>query len=282
MAEHDYGRLWSCRHCTGLFDLTLRKDGSPHKTQPLTCSRGCRERLLRSGQGLGPRACSTNDGRCRHCGAGFSPANAAQSFCTASCKNTHFNAIRARRRAEARSHRRPSKAAVAASLRQARADAALVRAFNRALAAFIRRSAVCTACSGKRDSDRSFLCAGCRRQRAREQKRAEKHVRRARERAAVIERFTSREVFDRDGWRCQICGEPTPERYMGTNHGRAPTLDHVTAIANGGAHAMWNAQCACRRCNSLKSDGPPKGQMGLFMGLAPTGGESLATGIGLS
>lgn len=74
-------------------------------------------------------------------------------------------------------------------------------------------------------------------------------------------------VFDRDGWRCQICLRPTPRKLRGTYKPDAPELDHIVPIAKGGAHVWSNLQCACRSCNGAKSDKTTAGQMGLFTAL---------------
>lgn len=59
-------------------------------------------------------------------------------------------------------------------------------------------------------------------------------------------------VFNRDQWRCYICGVPTPAELKGTNEPRAPELEHVVSLTDGGAHALYNVACACRSCNSAK------------------------------
>lgn len=59
-------------------------------------------------------------------------------------------------------------------------------------------------------------------------------------------------VFARDGWRCYLCGEPTPEELRGSHHQRAPELDHIVPLARGGAHTAANTACCCRGCNGLK------------------------------
>lgn len=74
-------------------------------------------------------------------------------------------------------------------------------------------------------------------------------------------------VFDRDGWKCQICLQPTPRKLRGTYKHNAPELDHIVPIAKGGAHVWSNLQCACRSCNAAKSDKSTAGQMGLFTAL---------------
>jgi len=87
-------------------------------------------------------------------------------------------------------------------------------------------------------------------------------------RGAVAERFDPMAVFERDGWRCQICGVSTPKSRRGTCHANAPELDHVVPISRGGQHTRANTQCACRACNGAKGAGKPVGQIGLFSAVA--------------
>jgi len=109
----------------------------------------------------------------------------------------------------------------------------------------------------------------------RRSKAISRKVGKMRRRGAYAESFNPIEVFDRDGWRCQICLHSTPKKRRGTYHPRAPELDHVQAISKGGEHTMTNTQCACRQCNSIKGNGRPIGQMPLFVGIDP-GGRSCA------
>lgn len=83
-------------------------------------------------------------------------------------------------------------------------------------------------------------------------KRAAEARRRARKaNAKVVESFNLAEVFERDGWRCGICGEPTnPEAKVPALD--APTLDHIVPLAMGGDHSLANAQCAHFSCNASK------------------------------
>lgn len=60
-------------------------------------------------------------------------------------------------------------------------------------------------------------------------------------------------VFEKDRYRCWICGVRCRRTWQG-NHPREATLDHVKPLAKGGDHDWHNVRCACRRCNSLKSD----------------------------
>jgi len=71
-------------------------------------------------------------------------------------------------------------------------------------------------------------------------------------------------VFERDGWKCQICGKPTPSKLMGTMKHNAPELDHRIPMSKGGAHSYDNTQCSCRKCNGTKGNSTETGQIPLF------------------
>lgn len=89
----------------------------------------------------------------------------------------------------------------------------------------------------------------------RKAKRIQKAKRRARERQLPCESVDPIAVFERDGWRCQMCGTETPASLRGRIADDAPELDHVVPLARGGPHTYANVQCACRKCNGLKGDG---------------------------
>ena len=59
------------------------------------------------------------------------------------------------------------------------------------------------------------------------------------------------DVFERDGWVCQICGEEVDSMLSGTDP-RGPSLDHIIPISKGGTHTHGNVQLAHRRCNTRK------------------------------
>ena len=69
----------------------------------------------------------------------------------------------------------------------------------------------------------------------------------------IVDRFDRAEVFERDGWKCHICGEPVAQGADGRKHPMAPTLDHIIPIALGGEHSYLNTACAHRICNIRKS-----------------------------
>jgi hypothetical protein len=67
------------------------------------------------------------------------------------------------------------------------------------------------------------------------------------------ERFTDLEIFERDGWVCQLCKDPV-DRSLAYPNPRSASLDHVLPIAKGGGHTRENAQLAHLGCNARKRD----------------------------
>ena len=69
--------------------------------------------------------------------------------------------------------------------------------------------------------------------------------------------ITLMKVFDRDKGICQICGKPCDWNDHSWNDvfgALYPTVDHITAFANGGGHTWDNVQLAHAICNSYKRD----------------------------
>lgn len=80
-------------------------------------------------------------------------------------------------------------------------------------------------------------------------------ARRARERGAVVvdaAPFTREQVFDRDGWICQLCLAPIDWNLTGRSP-LAPALDHVRPLSRGGSHTLDNVQASHFGCNARKS-----------------------------
>jgi 5-methylcytosine-specific restriction endonuclease McrA len=59
-------------------------------------------------------------------------------------------------------------------------------------------------------------------------------------------RLTRREIFRRDSFTCQYCGQRSAH----------PTLDHVVPRHRGGKHTWENLVTACTRCNHRKGGRP--------------------------
>lgn len=109
-----------------------------------------------------------------------------------------------------------------------------------------------------------MICSdACSMERDRRRNIAKEKARRARKRAVRYEVVDVFKVFERDGYRCQLCGKKTLKGQRGTAHPRAPELDHIVPLSDNGEHTYRNTQTACRSCNRAKSDGPG-GQLRLF------------------
>ncbi len=65
-----------------------------------------------------------------------------------------------------------------------------------------------------------------------------------------VMRLSRREVFVRDRYRCQYCGQRAALKEL--------TLDHVVPRFRGGGHTWENLVTACRRCNHRKAGRTPR------------------------
>ena len=66
-----------------------------------------------------------------------------------------------------------------------------------------------------------------------------------------VERFKAIEIYERDGWRCGICGKRVNEK-LKAPHRMSPSLDHIIPISKGGMHERKNVRLAHYGCNSKK------------------------------
>jgi len=62
-------------------------------------------------------------------------------------------------------------------------------------------------------------------------------------------KLNRRNLYARDGNRCQYCGKHYSTREL--------TLDHVTPRVQGGVHTWENLVCACVKCNAKKGGRTP-------------------------
>ena len=62
--------------------------------------------------------------------------------------------------------------------------------------------------------------------------------------------FSRKNLWKRDGWRCQYCGKKPPPDEI--------TMDHVDPRANGGISCFENCVLACLRCNLQKAGRTPE------------------------
>lgn len=162
------------------------------------------------------RLLDLDDRKCVCCGVKFSPKSSATEVCSNRCRSIMY-------RRKFRPSRKP-----------------------------------CEAC-GKAFQPRSkrgrFCCSDCRINAQPKEwtdaKRTAYHRRRALKRAGRADRISPKVVFERDGWRCQICGCKV-NRKAKWPHKRYPTLDHILPLSKGGLHVWENVQCACYACNMAK------------------------------
>jgi 5-methylcytosine-specific restriction endonuclease McrA len=70
---------------------------------------------------------------------------------------------------------------------------------------------------------------------------------------AFVEDFSREEIFERDDYTCQLCGEKVLLDVK-HNHSAAPTIDHIVPLSKGGKHERINVQCAHYGCNVSKGN----------------------------
>lgn len=99
---------------------------------------------------------------------------------------------------------------------------------------------------------RSYCSIECRDASKRKLRGGSTNRRRATKFGCAYEPIRKRDVFERDGWRCYICGRETPKSLSGTKEPNAPELEHVVPLSKGGGHVLENVRCACMACNRAK------------------------------
>ena len=81
-------------------------------------------------------------------------------------------------------------------------------------------------------------------------------MRRAARLSLPRERVERAVVFARDGFCCQLCGDPL-DMDARRSAPFAPTLDHIVPLSKGGHHTYANTQAAHFRCNTSKGARTP-------------------------
>lgn len=85
--------------------------------------------------------------------------------------------------------------------------------------------------------------------------------RRAAKRGGASEPYTLAEIAERDRSRCALCGGRVAMKQV-VPHPKAPTIDHVVPVSEGGDDTRANVQLAHFRCNSVKG---PRGSQQLAL-----------------
>lgn len=100
--------------------------------------------------------------------------------------------------------------------------------------------------------------------------KASRQRRTARRRAAkrLVRRveYERLDIFERDRWTCQLCGEPV-RRTLQHPDPRSASIDHILPLAMGGEDVPWNVQLAHLGCNSSKRDRASNDQLRLAIAL---------------
>lgn len=238
--------LTSCLHCGGIIlaphlrgptrkycsDGCRRKaDAAKKRTrQQETGGRGCEQcgkRLNRLQEMTGRRFCSHEchhlsqrslkgtTRRCRVCGSAFEPCQKEQQCCSLAC----------------------CKIAAGETRKQLLKETSEI---------------ACERCGSTITSIhyngpvRHKYCARCQREVESERSRQRRLAT-----SQIVEEIVDYEVFERDGWICQICGESVdlvlrwPDRM-------SASIDHIIPITKGGIHSNENVQLAHLSCNSRK------------------------------
>lgn len=208
-----------------------------------------------------------HDANCLQCGTLFRPKGDVykgeyymQKYCSKDC---HSESMRL-------PPKPPINPLVALEIRAIRSIAASVRQAFKRMARSIRTCVDCGIQERrlKNEWHTGWRCNACYKthyaslESTKRNNRAANARRRAIERGAHADSIDPIAVFERDKWRCHICGIKTKKALRGTYEPLAPELDHITTLADGGKHSWGNVACACRKCNHTKSS-RSFGQQGL-------------------
>lgn len=181
---------------------------------------------------------------CPECGEVAEVARKATRYCSRRCSAA------AAGRASAEAHRRSTPREIEIYVPPKRPISVVhVRTKNRLT------SGRCRVCNEWFVSEhRDVTCSSvCRSEYRRDRRRAGKDRRRARKRQAFVETVYRKKVFEADGYRCHLCGKKT-DPSKAAPHPKAPTLDHIVPLADGGRHERTNCRTAHFLCNSRKGD----------------------------
>src|SRR5690606_29005449 len=207
----------------------------PEDTRRETCSDRCRKARYRARTRKPQADLSQPVGNCLHCGKELfrkGRTGPAPRYCGDVCRARASDA-----RAEADG--RAQEWAIASRTRRRQSKL---------------RARECQFCGGQYEAVRDdALCPSeeCRRIQYNLRARVNSAAWRARKVGGEVESYDALEIFERDGWTCYLCELPTTRNLLGAE-AADPTIDHVIAIENGGAHAASNVATAHRACNQVK------------------------------
>jgi hypothetical protein len=203
------------------------------------------------------------DATCKHCGKHFKAKRKCRStFCSRSCQATYVAIVK---REIAAIHRLKPKYLYSMALLIEIAALHRIKKLNKKLyeaKSGTKKHKLCKKCNNKFvyvvvNGCPPKYCQHCKEQVYADHKRKSSRISKAKRRAiykrAEAESIDPFDIFERDGWRCHICGCKTPKSKRGTYSNNAPEIDHIVTLADGGSHILSNVACACRKCNQKKS-----------------------------
>jgi hypothetical protein len=294
MQADSYKRLTTlnCDRCGKEYEPTLNKDGSIRKRNFKACSQWCQVALSK---GV-PKAEYLSTVPCEHCGTPFKPKKEPYGralFCSRECFNSHdgvknptkrldieFKALRD----QARIGKKQIEIILGMVALKEVARIIRIKSWNDRYITYGHKGELVT--RSCKQCEAAFLyrmgsgfakiyCQPCRKQRDKDSTKKARKVRRKRFGSTSTHRQRAKkagvsyqpvkptEVLERDGWKCHLCGIPTPKELRGTFEPNAPEVDHIVTLADGGAHSYRNLACACRSCN-LKKGARSCGQLKIF------------------
>lgn len=82
-------------------------------------------------------------------------------------------------------------------------------------------------------------------------KKTQKRADRARRKGVARDQYTLRQIAERDGWRCHLCGKRVPDHGYQARPSD-PTIDHLIPMGAGGDDTLTNVALAHNLCNSRR------------------------------
>lgn len=206
---------------------------------------------------------------CEHCYQSFYAKKRTEAkFCSRQCAFDRLGIV-AGERAALRRIQRANKISSVRTRSKVKTEASALR---RIASAWRLSKGICHVCgepyarlrAWQRTCSRACDAEHARRQieLVRKHRKIAKAKRRAISKGAEADNIDPIKVFERDKWRCHICGKKTPRELRGSMHNDAPELEHIVSLADGGSHTWGNVACACRECNCAKG-AASFGQLGL-------------------
>lgn len=241
MADKNYTE--ACEVCGNEYAPTLNKDGSPRKTKYKLCgARRCGyARSYSASIGTTNRIRAQRQPKKADCGT--------RLLCSVGGCEKHVEAggMCAMHYQRVRAHGDPSKTSRGKRVQKA---CEWCGELMRLKPGEVKRRKCCsTRCA-------SFYGARVRGQIIHGSKKAQDSFYSAKRRAATSTKsgvsINPIKVFERDKWKCHMCGVKTLKSLRGTYEARAPELEHIVPLSQGGTHSWGNVACSCRACNAAK------------------------------